>query len=568
MLQSIARKTRQVISDPVLRRWLGGRVLGLHGRETPFERHRPPYLAHMLPLSDEVPSGSFRTLPDRSPVDPISLPLAGETLHLDRAAVPGVFHRRFADVETFVSLHRFAWLPLLGSAIDPAWVDLLWREWRCDFASPRNDFSWEPYTAAERVINILDYAERVGLPGSTDDTLAVLAAHGPAVAAHLEYFGEQQTSNHLANNGRGLYLLGLALGLKGCADLGARILLQEAERLFRPSGVLREESSHYHLLLLKQYMSAWLAARSHARPETAALEAIVRRAAGVVPHLRLPGGFPLIGDISPDCPPAFLAGLVSGKGGWCDLLAPQDRQAVRSLVAGAPSADRDTLRLDGWLRIERGAWSGLWHGAPEGWSLASGHGHQDWGSCEIHHGGQRLIIDPGRGAYGDRGDAAFFGSAMAHNGILIDGASPYPPNRPYYDQAFRSSVAGRFREIVCTDDGVMARFDGFSRLGNVGKVTRRWRFSDTTLVVEDEIEGTGRHTVTRLLNTPLCAEAGGRVATLDQGSARWRVESDEMIAVEASTWWSAYGIGEACRRLRIEARVQLPWRGHLVVTAS
>ena len=94
-----------------------------------------------------------------------------------------------------------------------------------------------------------------------------------------------------------------ALGLEWAAECGARILEEEAKRIFSSSGVLREGSSHYHLLIARNYADAWLAARRHGRPEAAVLRDITSRAPAVVPWLILPGGMPLIGDVSPDCPP-------------------------------------------------------------------------------------------------------------------------------------------------------------------------------------------------------------------------------------------------------------------------
>src|SRR5690606_15729932 len=136
---------------------------------------------------------------------------------------------------------------------DPAWLTLLWQAWAERFGRPDDGWAWHPYSAAERVVNILDFAQRRGLPAPADHTAALLARHAPAIAERLEYFGEHHTSNHLSNNGRGLYRLGLALGLPAATEMGMRILLAEAERIFAPSGVLREGSSHYHLLLTRNY---------------------------------------------------------------------------------------------------------------------------------------------------------------------------------------------------------------------------------------------------------------------------------------------------------------------------
>ena len=88
------------------------------------------------------------------------------------------------------------------------------------------------------------------------ETLTFLSHHGAAIFSHLEYFIENNTGNHLANNGRGLFLGGLELSLDQWADVGGRILIEEGRRIFTSNGLLREGSSHYHLLVTRWYASA------------------------------------------------------------------------------------------------------------------------------------------------------------------------------------------------------------------------------------------------------------------------------------------------------------------------
>ena len=83
-----------------------------------------------------------------------------------------------------------------------------------------------------------------------DDTCCI-AVHAYSILHRLEYFGEHHTSNHLANNGRGLYLIGAILNDEELLSLGGKILTAEIQRIFLPSGVLREGSTHYHALLAK-----------------------------------------------------------------------------------------------------------------------------------------------------------------------------------------------------------------------------------------------------------------------------------------------------------------------------
>ena len=334
----LKRKLGGLARDPVLRRWLLGRVLGRYRGAPSFRAHRPDYAEPYLPLAPEPvrPPDAFAELGAAEPEGAIALPLPGLTLTLAPGDAAAAFEGDFPDLETELALHRFAWLPLLGDQADPAWVGALWRAWSGRFGTPSPGWAWHPYTAAERAVNLLAFARRRGLPGPLGGTLACLAAHGPAITRGLEYFGDHHTSNHLANNGRGLYLLGLELGMENCTRLGAAILLREGARIFSPSGLLREGSSHYHLLLTRNYFDVWFAARRHRRPETQVLGEIVGRALVAARILKLSGGFPLIGDISPDCPPDYLEALAGGAAqGWISALGTEESGAVAVVLAAS-----------------------------------------------------------------------------------------------------------------------------------------------------------------------------------------------------------------------------------------
>ncbi len=535
-------KGRQLVSDPVLRRWLAGRLMGKHPGEPACEAHRPPYLDDLLPLAPAppAPTRAFTGIQAAPPAAAIDLPLPGLNLRLAPGEEDRQFSASFADTETLLALHRFAWLPLLGEGVDVNWVAAMWRAWRAAFGDRPGGWPWHPYTAAERAINILEFGRRHGLPEPLDDTLAVLAAHAPAIAQDLEYFGDHHTSNHLANNGRGLYLLGLELGLEASIEVGARILIEEARRIFMPSGILREGSSHYHLLLTRNYISAWRAARADGRPEEAELRSIVDRALSVIPLLTLPGGMPLIGDISPDFPPDFLGGLASGE--------------------VEPAAARD-LGRDGWLRADFGPWSGLWHTAPGGWSHMPGHGHQDCGGFELHYDDETVFHDPGRGAYGETGEAALYRSGRAHNTVLVEGADPYPPNKPYYDPGFRGRIGGPAPELRGHGEGVILRHQGFSRLQGVAALTRRWDFSGHRMTVTDNVEGSATRTVSRLFHTPLAVEVEDDGAILMRGnraSYRLRVEGARPVP-RSMKRWVAYGESRPATVIEAKERTRLPW---------
>ena len=543
MHSSLIRKTRQLQADPVLRRWLIGRVLGRWPGEPDFTPHRPSYLDGMLPLNLESLSHNFKELQLPTPVGPLTLELAGETIIVTAGDEAALFKRPFKDVETLLSLHRFAWISCLP---DPAWVGVLWRAWMQGFSTPSDSLAWHPYTAAERAVNILGFARRHGLPGPGHETLSVLAAHAPAIAARLEYFGDHHTSNHLANNGRGLFLLGLELGLPGAADMGARILIEEAKRLFTPFGLLREGSSHYHLLYLRLYESAAKAAESAQRPEAPALRNIAIKARKMAHMLMLPGGLPLIGDISPDITPAALLAKLD--------LAPE---------TGTPGHCGD-----GWLRFHSGSWTGLWHGSPEGFSQMPGHGHQDTGGFELHYEDEPVFIDPGRGRYGEQGEAALYRSTMMHNALMLDAKGSFPPNRPYYDDTFRRQVAGPPPELSTTQDGVTLSHHGFARFAHGGKHQRSWLFDGHRMTLQDTLEGRGRASVCRTLITPLLPEQVNNAIVLRGKKASYKIEAgDGGITIEEVTRWRAYAQGEPAHAIRIKNNTSLPFKGTITLEA-
>ncbi len=571
MFESLIRKARQVTADPVLRRWLLGRLTGGVAGPRPFTAHRPPYLEGFGAAKAEpsVAAGTFHPLAAPPPVGPIELPLAGTRLKLNPGDEVGIFARPFDDIEMLLALHRFAWVPLVeGSGVTASWVQALWDVWRGGAGVPGKSWAWHPYTAAERAINILDLAEKKGLPEPVEETVALLAVHAEAIFENLEYFGEHDTSNHLSNNGRGLYRLGLALGIGWAADAGARILEEEAKRILMPSGVLREGSSHYHLLIARNYADAWLAARTFGRPEEPALRDITARTLAVIPWLILPGGLPLIGDVSPDCPPEYLLGLAGVESGWLAGLTKDKKAALLELIDETLPAEADALSTDGWLRHARGPWAGLWHAAPGGWSHAPGHGHQDIGGFELHFNDIPVFVDPGRGVYGETGDAAYFRSAMVHNSLTVSDADPYPANRPYYDDTFRRAVAGPPPELNGGGDEVTLELGGFQRIKGAGTLRRQWRFTESTMVLKDELAGQeshkGSHRVTRRFLTPLEAEAGSGGVVLRGAGKTFHLNSpDAAAAVFKTTLWHAYGSGRPGTLIEFAADAPLPWSGEI-----
>lgn len=544
MIAGGVRKLRQLIADPTLRRWFIGRALGRYKNPGPYTPHIPPYAADMLPLESEQPNPrtSFSSFKSETPLQPLQLRLPGQDITVFPDQIDSLFDHSFGDVETELAVHRFQWICAQGQDVDPNWVAAIWLGWCNRFSNPDDSWAWQPYTAAERAVNILRFARQFGLPGVEDRTLRILAAHGPAIATQLEYFGDHDTSNHLANNGRGLFILGLELGLPKCAALGEEILIQEAARSFRPSGILREDSSHYQALFFSHYNECADLATNHNVERANALRDIADRAEKALAYLMLPGGLPLVGDISPDLEP----------------------EKLLSRLKIDPHQAND-LSADGWLRIQSDDWSGLWHCSPEGWSHMPGHGHQDCGSFELHFREERLFIDPGRGAYGEQGEAAQYRSADVHNSLCINNADPYPANKPYYSAAFRAVESGPVPILERTSDGVLIEHFGFARFKNIGSVRRHWQFRADGFRIEDAVDGGQEHYVRRALVTPLPCKLKGDVVTIEGDVGVYRIHADMPVLLKPIKIWNAYGAADEGTQIVFASDVSLPWRGHIDV---
>ncbi|MCA1910241.1 MAG: heparinase II/III-family protein [Magnetospirillum sp.] len=570
MISSFVRKARRLAEDKVLCRFLLRRMLGQVSPPPGFTVHCPPYLSSVDPHTSAVGDPiAFVTLPPAGPPAPATLSLAGASVTVDGDDVAALFTASFADRETTEAVHRFAWLPLMADPDEAAvWLPLLWTHWCERFGTADDGIAWEAYTTAERAVNLLDFGRRKGLPGPLEATVSLLKDHAAAILTRLEWYGEAETCNHLANNGRALYRLGLDLGLPWAEDAGRRILLAEAERLFMASGVLREESSHYHLLYCRNYADVWLSARRHDRPEAQDFARLLTKLLGVAACFAMPGGLPLMGDISPDCPPEHLAGLLPGGAshrGWIAGLADDERMALTSLRDSAAVPSPASLAADGWLRCDHDDWSLLIHAKPSGWPLATGHGHRDQGGFELHWRGMPVFIDPGRGHYGESQKSQLYRSSRVHNVLEFAGGEPTLPNRPYYDDRFRSDQLGPAR-LTPLPHGARLVHGGF---GKAVEAVREWRLERGRAVIVDSLNGRGKGRVLRRLVTSWAVEPTPDGAILRSGDAQLRLRSGGTVRLSPLTRWTAYGNGVPAVAVEILVeRTVLPWQDDLVIVPA
>ena len=550
MFATFFRKLNHLAEDPVLRHWLLGRIIRRWPAQS-MARSLPPYLDGISFNLDSSPKFESHELGCARPTEPLEINLAGFSQTLFPGDEDHLVSQIFQDTESLLALHRFCWWPHCTGQDIASWVNVVFNSWVRRFGDDREGWAWHPYTVAERLVNLIRFAKVYGTPGKQAATLTFLSHHGDAILSHLEYFGETNTGNHLANNGRGLFLGGLELGIDQWADLGGRILIEEGRRIFTSNGLLREGSSHYHLLVTRWYAECWLIARKFDRPETDTLGQIAGRALSVCPLFDLPGGLPLIGDISPDCPPDYLAGLANGqRSGWLETLPERSNHLLRELAAANPS---ENFAEDGWIRRDYGPWSMILHVPPDAWSFLPGHGHRDFGGFELHSNGLPLFCDLGRRSYGPAGDGDV--AAAMHNTLLIDENEPFPVNRPYYDAGFRTHIIEPKPEVLITVDSVFLQTRAFAQLRGVTAWNRTWCLSEESVTLTDHIDGSGRHHIQRHLHTTQPVEEafdGYRIGDV-------RLSAEGKFNRRLSERWKSYGVSEPATAIVISNDVELPW---------
>lgn len=336
--------------------------------------------------------------------------------------------------------------------------------------------------------------------------------------------------------GADLYLTGLTARDEDRAARGLRLLLSGVERGVGASGATLEGSTLRQAQLARATSEAWLAARRAGRPEQWRLASVARAIIGAYDALHLTGGLPRIGDR-----PEGIETLAP-----FDCAEEADRGALDELRRQSKLHDLETLRRDGWLRLDKGSWSGLWHCPPGGWPAHEGLAHHDLGAAELHWKGLPLLVDPGPG----------FGEAVSHGGLTLDRRNPYPESRAGYSEAFRREMAGPAPEQRTYLDGVKLSMDGFARFGGHRQIERVWRFEDGALRIEDLVLGTGRPLIERRLVTPWMVDRDDQGAVLSQGEHRIRLMAEGAISLEAVN---------GLTQIVIAVRANLPWTGVLTL---
>lgn len=460
--------------------------------------------------------------------------LAGVDMEVDIEKID--WNMVFDDPEDMSAYHRFIWLytGLIRRRSEKCDVRLnernvieLIRSWIVSFPIlKKEEFHfeiWHPYAVAERIVNWL-YSLAAVSSGTVEDKLIVQSIQQQLeyVCKNLEYHGERFTCNHLCNNGKALYVGGMFMGLKEYADIGRRILLEEAARIIIDEGFLREGSIHYQFLITKQYTDAFWIAKSFGDTEFVnKLEPWLRKMInGCVYFLvkRNDGQWdiPRIGDCSPDFQPEWIIGtpwvakyLLDGTT-FADIPKHVGYHSFFRMADVKKNEKEDILNIKkntkgqrDWIYVENINFLLYAHVNRSMYpNNLAGHFHQDTGSFVLYYKDQCVFVDCGRFTYemnkeGNRGKGI-----SGHNLLNIDGIAPDLNMRSFFSKQFLDKAMGNNPEILYLDGNTIEiDINGYRRVKKVQEVKRRIQLLEESIVITDSIKGSGRHKIRILYHT-------------------------------------------------------------------
>ena len=482
----------------------------------------------------------YRGLSFGDPVDWQSDPLAcrrASLVHWSR--LNPLDHTVLGDSKVVWELNRHQWL------VDLALAYRLTGDERYAQASTAHITDWLSSNPVGRGINwasSLEVAFRlvawcwtlVLLRGSSalrPDVFACMRASIEDHASHVErYLSEYFSPNtHLTGEALGLFYAGTVFPdvrrARHWRRQGARILVDEITRQVFPDGVYFEQSTCYQRYTAEIFLHFLILCR---RSRVATPPAVTERLQAMLDFLlsvRSPdGGSPSIGDAdggwllplahrAPDdltgvfataaavfgrADYAWAAGRTVPEVLW--LLGRPGLDAFDALRPEPPAGARSRLFKDGGYVVMGDSWNSLGHHlifdvGPLGCPVSGGHGHADLLSIQCSAFGQRFVVDPGTGTYGDDRWRDFFRSTAAHSTVEVDGGSQAAPRGPF---AWRERPSARLRSWVSTDafDRADADHDAYRRLPDPVRHRRQVLFVKPRFwLLLDELDGADVHTI-------------------------------------------------------------------------
>lgn len=403
---------------------------------------------------------------------------------------------------------------------------------------------WEPYPVSLRIVNWVKFA----LSGGTLDATAhqSLAIQARWLMKRLEW---HLLGNHLFANAKALLFAGLYFDepeARRWRKRAVSILSTELLEQILPDGGQFELTPMYHALAVEDVadMVNLLAAFG-----TALNPAEMRLARTCAD--RLPGMLRWLDAMThPDGGISFFNDAAFGVAPENDLLHDY---AVRLGLDTQTLPDTGLLHLSdsGFARMARGGAVVLCDIGRIGPDYLPGHAHADTLSFELSIAGTRVIVNSGTSEYGLAGERLRQRGTAAHSTVVVadmDSSEVW--------SGFRVARRVRVDSIETTETPealtVSARHDGYTRLLNGPRHSRRWTLKESGLHIHDRLDpatlGEARFHLPPGIGAEIStadAEPTGLLHLPSGQRLRWCAHG-ATARVDATTWHPRFGESQPC----------------------
>lgn len=509
------RKIKEILSDPELRSWMLFKALNPGDKGLVSKHGLPPYLDEneinvFIDLKEsKLDLNQLNKVSKTPPLENVKINLASKDIEIPYKELTEInffessdsFLNKLDDVEDRESFFRLSVLlhSLEGQNGFSEIEEKIVKDWINADCMDSN--AWYPYTIAERLANIGIFLCRSQCYKSWSNEfkelfLERILNEGLKLYETLEYFGEDLTCNHLSNNGRGIMWAGYLLGSAEIIKLGSRVMKSEFDRIVQNHGIIREGSSHYQLLVTRNYLEAcWVLKNSGLDAESRDFEKMAKKLQKGSQFLMLQGINPLVGDISPDFSPEWFKSVISTKNssaeyqGWrnhfSDFLVDDEEEFMGAKLQ------------DDFIRIDKDGFSVLIHINKSGFPMLPGHAHCDSSSLVVVYMGRELLIDLGRKDY--KKESNHYLRDVSHNSIRLNNSPKEFLPRGVYGKEFIQKISGGSTKIK-VDEEVNLEIPNYKRIGFT--VTSNISIQNGEVHITYKINGKGKTLVTLPFHAP------------------------------------------------------------------
>lgn len=447
------------------------------------------------------------------------------------------------------NLHYFDDLLAVGAQARGHWHEEAIQRWIAE-NPPGREIGWDPYPTSLRIVNWIQWT----LAGGTlrEQALSSLATQVRWLTRRLEF---HLLGNHLWANAKALIFAGVFFDgpeAQRWLRQGLRVLdKQLAEQVLADGGHF-ERSPMYHAIVLTDLLDLLQLAQLFPNVfENSRQRCWTRVAGSMLRWLRIMS--------HPDGELAFFNDTAMGIAPrYAELRAYAARVAVLQDCAEPEHIEPvEALEESGYVRLQRGPAVIIADVGEIGPDYQPGHAHADTLSFELSLFGRRLIVNSGVSTYEPGPQRLRQRGTASHNTVVIDGR-----DSSEIWSSFRVARRARPRDVswgVAKDVlYVQGSHDGYRRLSRGPIHARRWTLTDSSLRIDDEIDGTFDMAQAMLLVHPNVGVwthrngvnldcAGKQVAIASRGAA---------LGATLQTWHPRFNVALPSWRLEMQARAK------------